>query len=183
VNTYVVLLRGVIVGGKNLISMAKLREALEENGFTNVASYIASGNLIVDTRKSASAAQDAIQKLLVSDFRIARESASALVRTHAELEKIVKKTPRGFGDEPGKYHSDAVFLIGITPTAALKVFKPAEGIDTVWPGPGVVYSQRLSAQRTKSRLNRIVGIPEYRSMTIRTWNTALKLLEILKKRS
>jgi uncharacterized protein (DUF1697 family) len=65
----------------------------------------------------------------------------------------------------------------------LTVFKPAEGIDTVWPGPGVVYSQRLSARRTKSRLNRIVGTPEYRSMTIRTWNTALKLLEILRKRS
>jgi uncharacterized protein (DUF1697 family) len=53
----------------------------------------------------------------------------------------------------------------------------------VWPGPGVVYSQRLSAERTKSRLNRIVGTPEYRSMTIRTWNTALKLLEILKNRA
>ncbi|MEP7378785.1 MAG: hypothetical protein ABI725_04405 [Chloroflexota bacterium] len=76
-----------------------------------------------------------------------------------------------------------MFLIGITPAAAMKVFSPRDGVDTVWPGPGVIYSQRLSAERTRSRLNRIVGTPEYRSMTIRTWNTTVKLLEIVKKSS
>ncbi|HEY8134895.1 MAG TPA: hypothetical protein VIF08_02560, partial [Candidatus Limnocylindrales bacterium] len=60
---------------------------------------------------------------------------------------------------------------------------PRDGVDSVSPGPGVVYSQRLSAQRTKSRLNRIVGTPEYRSMTIRNWNTTAKLLELLRKRA
>jgi len=42
----------------------------------------------------------------------------------------------------------------------------------------VIYSQRLSAQRTKSRLNRIMAAPEYKRMTIRNWNTTTKLLEI-----
>jgi uncharacterized protein (DUF1697 family) len=183
VNTYVVLLRGVNVGGKNIISMAKLRAALEETGFENVASYIASGNLIVDSRKSATAVQSAIQRLLVSDFGVAAESASALVLTQAELEAIVQKKPRGFGDERGKFHSDVVFLMGLDARKALAVFSPRDGVDIVWPGPGVIYSQCLSAQRTKSRLNRIVGTPEYRSMTIRTWNTALKLLDLVTKRS
>jgi uncharacterized protein (DUF1697 family) len=41
----------------------------------------------------------------------------------------------------------------------------------------VIYSQRLSAQRTKSRLNRIVGTMPYRSMTIRSWQTTIALLE------
>jgi uncharacterized protein (DUF1697 family) len=182
INTYVVLLRGVNVGGKNIVSMAKLRSSLEGLGFSNVASYIASGNLIVDTRKSASAAQSAIQRLLVSDFNIPRESASALVLTHAELEAIVCGAPRGFGKSPAKYHSDVVFLIGISASEAMRVFSPREGVDKVWPGAGVIYSQRLSAERTKSRLNRIVGTPEYRKMTIRTWNTAVKLLEALMTR-
>jgi uncharacterized protein (DUF1697 family) len=177
----VVLLRGVNVGGKNIISMAKLRAALEEAGFENVASYIASGNLIVDSRRSALSAQSAIERVIVSKF--GHESASALVLTRAELEAIVKKKPRNFGDEPGTFHSDVVFLMGLDARKALAVFSPRDGVDTVWPGPGVVYSQRLSAERTKSRLNRIVGTPEYRSMTIRTWNTALKLLDILKNRA
>lgn len=181
-NTYVVLLRGVNVGGKNIIAMAALRTALENLGFENVASYIASGNLIVDSPKSAAATQKAVERLLVDEFGVGSDSARALVLTQRDLEAVVNKRPKGFGDEPGKYHSDAVFLIGLEPAAAMKVFSPREGVDAVWPGPGVVYSQRLSAQRTKSHLNRIVGTPEYRSMTIRSWNTTIKLLEILRKR-
>ncbi|MEP7361154.1 MAG: DUF1697 domain-containing protein, partial [Chloroflexota bacterium] len=144
-NTYVVLLRGVNVGGKNIISMAALRSALEEMGFANVASYIASGNLIVDTKRSAAATQKAIEGLLADKFGVGRDSARALVLTQADLEAVVKKKPRGFGASPDKFHSDAVFLIGIAPAAAMKVFKPLEGVDEVRPGPGVIYSQRLSA--------------------------------------
>ncbi|HEY8239449.1 MAG TPA: hypothetical protein VIF63_08440, partial [Candidatus Limnocylindrales bacterium] len=59
---------------------------------------------------------------------------------------------------------------------------PRDGVDTVWPGKGVIYSQRLSAERTRSRLNRIVGTPAYRSMTIRSWQTTLALLDLMRKR-
>ena len=48
-----------------------------------------------------------------------------------------------------------------------------------WPGRGVVYFERLSAERTKSRMSRIVGTPEYASMTIRSWATTTKLLALL----
>src|SRR3954470_22088645 len=67
------------------------------------------------------------------------------------------------------------------PAEAMQVFDPREGVDAVWPGDGVIYSQRLSAQRTKSRLNKIMGTPEYKSMTIRTWNTVVKLLALLQQ--
>lgn len=71
-------------------------------------------------------------------------------------------------------------MIGISTAEAMKVFDPKEGVDTVWPGDGVIYSQRVSSLRTKSRLGKIVGTPAYQSMTIRSWNTAIKLLEKLK---
>lgn len=41
----------------------------------------------------------------------------------------------------------------------------------------MIYSQRLTAQRTKGRLGKIVGTPAYRSMTIRSWATTMALLE------
>ena len=41
----------------------------------------------------------------------------------------------------------------------------------------MIYSQRLSAQRTKSRLGKIIGTPPYKSMTIRSWATTIALLE------
>jgi uncharacterized protein (DUF1697 family) len=43
----------------------------------------------------------------------------------------------------------------------------------------MVYHQRLSTQRTKSHLNRIMAHPAYKSMTIRSWQTTLKLLELM----
>jgi uncharacterized protein (DUF1697 family) len=63
----------------------------------------------------------------------------------------------------------------------MPVFNPQEGVDKIWPGDGVIYSQRLSSKRTKSRLSRIMATPEYKSMTIHSWSTTTTLLEILKK--
>ena len=44
---YLVLLRGINVGGRNRVPMAALRELLESHGHTNVSTYIASGNVIL----------------------------------------------------------------------------------------------------------------------------------------
>jgi uncharacterized protein (DUF1697 family) len=99
--------------------------------------------------------------------------------SHAELRAVVDKKPRGFGEEPGTYHSDAIFLIGLDADAAMEVFDPHPDVDRVWPGDGVIYSQRLSAQRTRSRLNKAITTPLYKSMTIRSWSTTLALLERL----
>jgi uncharacterized protein (DUF1697 family) len=46
---------------------------------------------------------------------------------------------------------------------------------------GVIYAQRLTAQRTRSRLNRIMGTPQYRAMTIRSWSTTTKLLDLMSR--
>ena len=43
---HLALLRGVNVGGKNLVQMADLRAGLEELGFADVATYIQSGNVL-----------------------------------------------------------------------------------------------------------------------------------------
>ena len=47
--TWIVLLRGVNVGGRNRLPMAALRELLAEVGFENVRTYIQSGNIVVDS--------------------------------------------------------------------------------------------------------------------------------------
>ena len=54
-----------------------------------------------------------------------------------------------------------------------------EGVDQAWPGDGVVYFARLSAKRVQSKMSRIVGTPEYKQMTIRSWSTTTKLLDLL----
>lgn len=176
---YVVLLRGINVGGKNKILMAVLKTCLEEAGFAHVVTYIASGNIILESDLPQKEIATKIEQLLPDTFTLDDAQIRALVLSEAELRAVVHDKPKGFGEQPEKYHSDAIFLIGITAEEALPVFKPREGVDAIWPGAGVIYSQRLSAERTKSRLSSIAGTPAYKVMTIRSWNTTTKLLALL----
>lgn len=180
--TYVILLRGVNVGGKNKMPMVELRKCLEGLGYENVATFIASGNAIIDANESAATVQARVEAGLIKGFKPDSDPIKVLVLTPAQLEAVIANRPKGFGDEPGKYHSDALFLMGPTAAKVMPAFSPREGVDKVWPGKGVIYSQRLSAERTKSRLGKIIASPFYKSMTIRSWNTTLKLAELAKGR-
>jgi uncharacterized protein (DUF1697 family) len=182
-NTYIVLLRGINVGGKNKLPMSDLKKCLEELGFENVSTYIASGNVILESKKKPAEVKNQIEKALIKNFKFDSDLIKVLVLTHKELLNVIKKKPKGFGDHPEKYHSDAIFLIDINTKEAMRVFSPREGVDKIWPGDGVIYSQRVSTERTKSRLNKIVGTPAYKSMTIRNWNTTTKLLKLLEKKN
>jgi len=178
---YVVLLRGINVGGKNIIPMASLKKSLEELGFPNVSTYIASGNLILESDKPAVEINAQLEGALPKSFKLDDELIKVLVLTRIQLQAVIDNKPKGFGEQPEKYHSDTIFLMGIDSASVIPLFNPREGVDKVWPGDGVIYSQRLSSQRTKSRLSKIMATLAYKSMTIRNWNTTTKLLEILKK--
>ena len=179
-NTYVILLRGINVGGKNIVPMAGLKTCLEELGFANVSTYIASGNVILESDKPTAEVKAQIEAALTKSFKLDSELIKVLVLSRRQLQSVIDNKPEGFGEQPEKYHSDAIFLMGIDSAQAMPVFDPREGVDKVWPGEGVIYSQRLSAERTKSRLSKIMASPLYKSMTIRSWNTTIKLLDTLK---
>ena len=178
-NTYVVLLRGINVGGKNKVSMAGLKGLLDELGFTNVKTYIASGNVVLKSTSRAEQIRAQIEQTLPHRFKLDSELIKVLVLTRDQLQDVIDDKPKGFGERPARYHSDAIFLMGIDSRRAMSVFSPREGVDKVWPGNGVIYSQRLSSLRTKSRLSRIVATPAYKYMTIRNWNTTTALLELV----
>ena len=176
---YLLLLRGINVGGKNKVPMAALRELLESHGHTKVSTYIASGNVILSSDRSAAAIKHELEEALPKTFKLDSELIAVLVLTRAQLRAVVRNKPKGFGDHPETYHSDAIFLMGIDAATAMEVFDPRPGVDRVWPGDGVIYSQRLSGERTKSRLNKAISTPLYKSMTIRSWSTTLKLSELM----
>lgn len=176
---FLVLARGLNVGGKNTVSMATWRGSLEALGFTDVTTYINSGNVLLDSSDSAATVKKKIDADLALTFDIHDENVKVLVLTRGQLRKVIDNRPEGFGDEPTRYHSDAIFLMGISTKDALAVFNPREGVDAVWPGDGVIYSRRLSAERTKSRLSAIMSSPLYKSMTIRSWSTTVKLWGLL----
>lgn len=177
--TYLALLRGINVGGKNKVPMAGLKALLEEIGLSDVRTYIQSGNAIFRCDLAADTIARKIEAGLHSTFKLDSELVKVLVISDEQLRAVIDSRPNGFGGEPDRYHSDAIFLMEIDRDEAFAVFKPRDGVDRVWPGEGVIYSQRLSAERTKSRLSRIMESPLYKSMTIRSWQTVLKLMEMM----
>jgi uncharacterized protein (DUF1697 family) len=178
---YVALLRGINVGGKNKVSMAQLKGIFEEFGFKNVKTYINSGNIIFEDGGNPQKIANQIEASLPKQFKLDSSIIKVLVVRHDHLKKIVSQAPKGFGSEPGKYHSDAVFLIDKTSAEAMKDIETHPEVDKAWAGEGVIYFQRLSALRTKSRLGKVIMKPIYQNMTIRSWNTTTKLLDLMEQ--
>lgn len=178
VKRWAVLFRGINVGGRNKVPMAELRALLEGLGYTSVSTYIASGNVILESAKDAATISEEIESATRARFNT-DELVKILVLSQEAVRAAIDRRPPGFGDEPDNYNYDAIFLFGLDAEETLKIFSPREGVDTVWAGPGLIYSRRLKAQITKSRLNKILEAPEYRKMTIRNWNTTLKLAELV----
>lgn len=63
--TWIALLRGINVGGKNILPMKELIKLMEENGFSDVRTYIQSGNVVF---KSTSRSSDKIGSLIEGKF-------------------------------------------------------------------------------------------------------------------
>jgi uncharacterized protein (DUF1697 family) len=178
-NTYIVFFRGINVGGKNKVGMSDLKKCLEDLGFSNVLTYIASGNVILDSDQKSDEISRIVEKTLPGNFKLDDELVKVLVLSREHFLDMVKNKPAGFGEQPETYHSDAIFLMDLELEKAMSIFDPKEGVDKIWPGAGVIYSQRLSALRTKSKLKNMMASPLYKSMTIRSWNTVMSLMELL----
>jgi uncharacterized protein (DUF1697 family) len=152
------LLRGINVGGRNAVPMAELRSAFETAGHRDVATYIQSGNVLFRSSTPRAELEADVEQVLEQRFGF---PIVVVVRSRAQLRSLLTRAPAGFGAEPGVYHSDVIFLRApLTPARVMKIVRMREGVDRAWPGRGVVYFQRLSAQRTKSRMSSIVGTPE-----------------------
>ena len=177
---YVALLRGINVGGKNMIGMPALKESFEADGFEDVVTYIQSGNVLFRGTGSGAALATRIEKMLTKTFD--HYKAWVVVRSHAQMRTIVEKAPKGFGKHAQSYLYDVVFLKEpLIASAALNKVSARENVDEVHAGRGVLYFSRLKSRATSSRLNRVASLPIYQNMTIRNWNTTTRLLRMMDK--
>lgn len=88
---YVAFLRGINVGGNNMIKMEKLRETVAGLGFENVKSYINSGNIIFETGKTDDhKLAKKIHDGILADFGF---DISTMVRPMSEIEKLIAGNP------------------------------------------------------------------------------------------
>lgn len=175
---YVALLRGINVGGKNIIKMTELKACLERRGFERVRTYIQSGNVLFSSGRARPAElKRELEEALGSAFGY---QGVAVLRSRGQMGAIVERAPAGFGCEPKRFRYDVLFLDGpLTSRVAIQSVPQRAGVDAVIEGPGVLYYSRLISQVSKSQLSRVVALPIYRSMTLRNWNTTTKLASLL----
>jgi len=98
---YVALLRGIMPSNPNMHGK-KLRSVFEELGFKNVASVIASGNIVFNSpARSASALEKKIEDALPKKLGF---KSITIIRSQTEIEALVKKDPfKGIEDEKPNY--------------------------------------------------------------------------------
>jgi len=115
--TYVALLRGINVSGRNKIAMAELRALVESLGSTGVQTYIQSGNVVLDTAKrSAAQVADAITGAIAQELGL---DVAVIVRTAAEIDTVLTANPLlARGADPSKSH--VTFLAGKPAASAVR---------------------------------------------------------------
>ena len=169
---YVALLRGVNLGPTRKISMPQLRELATELGYADVATYIASGNLILSTDKEAATIERELTGAIHTTFG---HRVDVTVRTPAELERVLADNPYPDGN-PSQV--TVAFLTGpVAPTAADKVAALAVEGERYAFGDREIYvdyAHGIGNSKLAAKFSAAVGV----GATVRNVRTVEKLLEL-----
>ncbi|HSX17769.1 MAG TPA: DUF1697 domain-containing protein [Candidatus Saccharimonadales bacterium] len=175
--TYVALLRGINVGGNRKVEMAKLKLTFEQLGFSNVRTFIASGNVIFNTDSTNEAElTKQIEKAIEKDFGF---SVSVLLRNLLSIEKLVKAIPNSWvNDKVTK--CDVMFLWKEADSPAiLKQLSSDPRIEDVKYYSGAVVWRIDRDKASKSRMLKVVGTTLHKQMTVRNPNTVRKIYDLM----
>lgn len=174
-DTFVALLRGINVGGKNMIPMAELKSVLSARGLEDVVTYIQSGNVVFRSTGAGRAVAAGIEQQIAESFGI---TVAVLMRTPAELAEIAESNPF-LGGEADHSRLHVVFLAS-TPTAkATAQLDPERSPPDEFSVRGREIYLHLPNGAARSKLT--IDYFERRlevAATARNWKTLLKLLEL-----
>lgn len=175
--TYLALLRGINVAGKNKVPMKGLRAVLEELGYEDVRTYVQSGNVVFESgsrsaKKLASAIEDAMSRSFDLDV-------SVMIRTRREFERVVGDSPFTVETtKPSFLH--VMFMDRAAPSRAVETLdhdrSPPDEFEV--KGREVYLLFPNGAGRSKLTNDYFEKKLEVRS-TARNWNTITKLLEMM----
>ncbi len=180
--TYILMLRAVNVGGQNKIPAAELKRLFQALNFTNIETYIQSGNLVFDSDDQDAANVTALIETQIEQAYGAR--ISVFVRDAAGFRRILNSNPflTGRSEPPSFLH--VTFLYSIPSKTQWTQMKAPEGTqgDEFFPGvqeiflfcPGGYGRTKLNNSFFEHRL----GMPA----TTRNWNTVRALYQLAAER-
>ena len=163
---YVALLRAVNVGGTGKLPMSDLKKLSEKAGCRKVRTYIASGNVVFESRMTEAQVKTALETALVA---YAGKPVGVLTRTAAEMAEVLASNP--FPDAPPD-RTVAIFLDGSPPGDSLERITGRDD-EEVRLGKREIYV-RYGENMGRSRLM----IPAAKAGTARNINTVSKLADM-----
>jgi uncharacterized protein (DUF1697 family) len=174
---YLALLRGINVGGKNIIKMTDLKKSAEKCIFSSVRTYIQSGNILFESEENnTSKIVEKLEIQLLNDYAY---NSRIVVKSFEQLKTVIAGVPSDW-DKRKDLRCYIAFIGKTVPiTGVLREFELQEGIDFIQAGEGVLYMSTLLSGLTRSRLSKIITKEIYKDITIRNYNTARKLLELM----
>ena len=113
--THVALLRGINIGPHKRVAMPALRALVEGLGHADVATYIASGNVVFTAGTAESTLADDLEKEIADELGVA---CRVVTLSREELARVVADNP--YPDEPDPKRVHAIFLTGTAGQAAQK---------------------------------------------------------------
>lgn len=175
---YTALLRGINVGGNNLIDMKLLKATFERVGMEAVITYINSGNVIFkNERHSKEAIQRLLQNAIYEDYQL---DIKVLIRSFSDYTDMMNYLPDEWKND-NDMKCDVLFLSeDINRDTLSDELKVKPQIDTVIYAPGAVIWAIDKKDVTKSGLQKLIGTNLYKNMTVRNVNTTRKIYDIMK---
>ena len=173
---YIILLRGINVGGHRKILMKDLKELLAQKGFSEITTYIQSGNIICESnKKNIKILESLVQESILEKFG---HDVPVIIRTAKEWLKLVANNPYQERDINELYCAfladtvDASLLTDLVPYATKNEIYQLLDQQLYLAYPIKVHQSKLSNNIIEKKLNT--------TATVRNWKTVLKLAELSK---
>jgi uncharacterized protein (DUF1697 family) len=175
VSRQIAFLRGINLASKRRVGMADLRELLDGQGYKDVRTHLQSGNVVLSSTLSPRQLERTLERQLAEGFGF---DISVLVRTRAELAKVVERNPLRKVATDGSRHVVS-FLSRRLPAAVARELEAADvapervaisGREIYAWYPNGIQRSPLGKLLDDSRLGGV--------STARNWNTVVKLLEL-----
>src|ERR1700733_10107207 len=171
--TFVILLRAVNVGSTGKLPMTDFRKLLAASKCTNVETYIQSGNAVVDTKCSAVSLTQSVAAALAKHMGA---PVPVIVRTHAELERMISSNPFAAEAAADGARVHAAFLPAAKASSLEQVIaKYPTRRDRYYLSGDTLYLHlpdgAAETKFTAQTVDRALGV----TATARNWNTVLKL--------
>ena len=177
VKRYVALLRGINVGGKNIISMKELKDLLEKNGYQDVATYINSGNIIFSSDISDTEfLKRHCEDLILKKFDL---EVTLMIISSEDLIDALSNAPEWWDKDSESKHN-AIFVIPPTTVeeVIMEVGQAKPEYEKIGSYGRVIFWSAPLKTFSRTRWSKITGKSVYNCVTIRNSNTAKKLAEL-----